>query len=170
MDVFQVLQRDEQSTESCNLQTLTEFMESSSKWFSLHVIFQTNCCIWLIAEVQGWFFFLHPGIITVILCFHNISKHCFICCMGQWMQETEEDFHVINTHYSSHTCISLPFISQKPQGPLCGVNPQTEKCLLITGIPTSVRGTLQFQFKSHPVWIVFIWQWQATNCLPGITV
>lgn len=35
MNVFQVLQRDEQRIESCNLQTLTEFMESSSKWFSL---------------------------------------------------------------------------------------------------------------------------------------
>lgn len=65
MSVFQVLQRDEQRIEPCNLQTTTKFM-FSSKWFSLTlVIIQTNFCVGLAAVALGWS--LPPGINTLIL-------------------------------------------------------------------------------------------------------
>lgn len=67
MNVFQVLQRDEQRIEPCNLQTTTKFM-FSSKWFSLTlVIIQTNFCVGLAAVALGWS--LPPGINTLILWF-----------------------------------------------------------------------------------------------------
>lgn len=64
-----------------------------------HVIFQTNCCIGLPAGLLGLFF--SPGIITVILCFHNNNSVPVVVnnTLGvMWLEwRWTEVFHIINT-------------------------------------------------------------------------
>lgn len=77
MNVFQVLQRDEQSIQPRNLQTSDRIYGVRQQVVLItHVIFQTNCCTGLTAGVLEWC--LSPGIITVILCFHNTSTTLFL--------------------------------------------------------------------------------------------
>lgn len=143
-------------------QTLTKFMESSSKWFSLPMSSskhfaalgsQLVCC-------------LSPGIITVTLCFHNPSTTLFqllltIHLERLWLEwRRQRRIFISLTLATACTYLHYPpfFISQKC---LCGTKkPENKKFL-----PTTA-----FQFQKHPGLIVFIWQWGAANYLPGIMV
>lgn len=103
-----------------------------------HVIFQTNCCTGLTAGVLGWC--LSPGIIAVILCFHNTSTTLFqlLTIHLVWCDLNKaavEDFHIITARCSLYIlCIVLAFTAQTSLC-LCGLKPQNKKCWLITGIP-----------------------------------
>lgn len=114
MNVFQVLQRDEQSIEPCNLQTLTEFMESSSKWFSLPM--SSSKQIAALSSQLGWF--LSPGIITVVLSFLSMPT-TFISVVNnalgamwlEWQQGFSCHYHSLwwtYLHYPSFYLTKIP--------------------------------------------------------------
>ena len=106
--VFQAHQRDEPR----NLKVLSEFMESSSKWFSLPMSSSKQIAYlthrWTAA-------FVSPGVITIMPCFHNTFKtllQLLLTIHVMWC-DLNKSARGFSYHYHLHAHIFLPFYFTK---------------------------------------------------------
>ena len=114
-NVFQVLQRDEHEYWALQPPNPRQNLWSPAASGSHYPCHLSNKLLYW-AHSWGWCC-LSPGIITIILCFHNVSTGLLkflVTILLAWCdlsEATEEDFQTIDARYS--TLASFCYISQK---------------------------------------------------------